>query len=312
MRIINVFSGCLQQIPFCLGNKDGFMTEIRLSRRSVEVPTSPVDIGYEFTFGNKKDIFLKSSDGKPGLLLRIDTFGISGQNRIVHLGGRAKKLSFGAWKNSLGEGPDELWHVEWPAIFKVEATEQEYFILVLSEEKVCNVARDQFEKMVNDNDGGEIAEMIRYFSKVLPKSLQVESNVPTRYIASDLSFNSTWKEIIESEQVGGVSLSVGPGGGAQFSFDDPCLKGVRIVKRHQVSESKMILECEIQCSQWQLSWREYRGLKLSSLCIADSGGIHRLWVDGCDGDEISSDEWAGLPLVSPSISEFTKLFASSK
>lgn len=129
MKILNARTGALQSIPFTLGEtgRGRHAEEIRISNRPGQEPSGPEDVSY-FLFGpeGRQHCILTRGDQRRGVLLRIDTKGVYTRDsggRISLIGGPARCLASGTWAEGdagrIGSGPDQLWHVEGPAVWEV-------------------------------------------------------------------------------------------------------------------------------------------------------------------------------------------------
>lgn len=129
MKILNARTGTLQSIPFTLGEggRGRKLEEIKISNRPGQVPSGPEDVSY-FVFGTGSDqhCILTASDKRRGILLRIDTRGVYTRGscgRVSLVGGQATLLAAGQWAEgaagNVASGPDQLWHIEGPALLEV-------------------------------------------------------------------------------------------------------------------------------------------------------------------------------------------------
>lgn len=356
MRIINARTGKLQTIPFSLGQKGPgrWLEEIKVSNRPGQQPTSSDDVSY-FTFGEeRKHVILTNGDNKRGILLRIDTSGVytKGSSGAITLkGGKATMLTQGTWAEGgaglVASGPDQLWHVEGPALFVVilqggerKGMGHRYLIVTKSLGTVM-IKRDELAQLIATDDNPEVAEVARMFQSEVHEDVQqallladkLEEHIDEPQY--DVTHFVTECQIIEDvvkgyglaipaamgDKVKGVSdvqartivpgfkslvaLDIGPAGGKRYGFEEVMEVGLTRVQEvcDRPYTRKSVLAIA-QDSNWVLAWKDYKDGEVTSYVVANSGGIH--YKNG--GAPIRTQAWAGVPPVTPTESDFVKIF----
>lgn len=185
MRIVNARTGKPQEIPFNLGEagRGRHLEEIKISNRPGQEPGGPDDVGY-FTFGTSPPhvILTKSDPRQRGILLRINTAGAYTKGscgEVMMKGGPAKLLAEGQWAvgdaGRIGSGPDQLWHVEGPAIFAVYLQGGEHkgygwrYLIVTRQFEAVMLKRDELCQLIATDDRPDVVEVVReHAARVAP------------------------------------------------------------------------------------------------------------------------------------------------
>lgn len=312
MKIINACTGKAQEIPFSLGEKGRgrLLKEIRVSNRPGQTPSGPDDVSY-FVFGQeRKHVILTNSDHKRGILLRINTSGVYTRGScgsVHHKGGSATLLTEGTWAEGdagrLANGPDQLWHVEGPALFVVTLQGGERkgmghrYLIVTTSLRTVMIKRAELCQLIATDNDPEVAEVARMFqNKIhedvqqalhLADKLEEQMDEPQTDVAH---FVSGWRSIKEVVQGYGLAIPAAMGDkvkGVSGVQADTILPGTKALvaipigpgggKRYrfeEVSESGLIRVKEV-CE------RPYT--RKSVLAIADDSNWSSAWKEYRDG-----------------------------
>ena len=187
MRIINARTGNLETIPLTLGEsgRGRWLEEVRVSNRPGQGPSGPEDVSF-FTFGQEpKHVILTKGDSKRGVLVRINTAGVytKGSCGSVALkGGKAILLVEGVWAEGgagrVANGPDQLWHVEGPALFVVTLQGGEHkgmghrYLIITKSFQAVMVKRAELCQLIATDENPEVAEVARMFQSELHEDVQ--------------------------------------------------------------------------------------------------------------------------------------------
>jgi len=179
MRIFNAIENCLQEIPFALGEKgrQRWLEEVKVSNRPGQEPSGPEDVGYVI-FGKERKhcILTKTNPKQKGILLRINTRGAYTRGscgKIALKGGNAKLLVAGRWAaghaGSLGNGPDELWHIEGPSVFDVIISGGEYkgfghhYLIVTRRFEVVVIKEHELCQLITVDERPDVTDVVRQY-----------------------------------------------------------------------------------------------------------------------------------------------------
>ncbi len=360
MKIINARTGESQNIPFNLGEKGRgrWLEEVKCSNRPGQEPTGPEDVSF-FTFGQeRKHVILTNRDEKRGVLVRINTAGVytKGSCGAVTLkGGKATMLAEGTWAEGdagrVANGPDQLWHVEGPALFVVTLQGGEYkgmghrYLIVTKSLGTVMIKRADLCQLIATDEKPEVAEVAKMFVSELHEDVQQALRLAEQLEeqmdapqADVTHFASEWRSIEEVVKgyglaipaamgdkvkgVGGVqagtilpgikslaAIEIGPSGGKRYRFEEVSETGVSRVK--EVSERpytrKSVLAI-VEEANWHSAWIEYKDGEATAYAIANAGGVHRFTPNPEWGDAIQTQAWAGITGVTPTETEFRKVF----
>jgi len=356
MRIVNAANGQLQPIPFNLGEsgRGRWFEEVKVSNRSGQEPSGPEDVSY-FTFGqDRRHVILTKGDDKRGILLRISTAGTYTRGscgRIALKGGTATKLTSGQWAEgnagNVANGPDELWHVEGPALFVVVLQGGESkgyghrYLIVTKSLRTVMIKRTELCQLIATDDDPEVAEVVRMCQGDLHEDVQQALHLADELEQMDsvqvdvTHLTSEWltiEEVVKSfglaipsamgEKVTGISNiqsgTLVPGDKALVAFEVGPGGGKRY-RFEEVSEAGIVRVKEV-CE------RPYTGK--SVLGIIQEDNWYSAWIEFKDGTimaytiadsggvhrlsdsgQISTQVWAGVTATAPNEAAFKEVFS---
>jgi hypothetical protein len=289
MKLVDMF-GKPQSYPFVLGERGRgrYAEEVRVDGRR---PPTGESVGFAtFTVGGHTHAVITCDTRQAGILVRLDTkwaYARQSYGVIARVCGPADKLASGSYAygdaGGIGGGPDELWHVRGPTLFRVYLSGGERkgggarYVLADARRVTCFRA-DALAQIIATDDDPWVANVLRSLDGQLPEDLteavaagahleaavEAAAHAPSvpHYIWYGTVANAaaTAKLAIPVGHTGGfdtpragalapgskslVSIIIGPGGGKRYSYEILEISGLEVL--HQEPERTSGNHCSIE------------------------------------------------------------------